>query len=1015
MAAARPAFRHCGVALLRASTDPGGLDLPLDLAGPGDTAVRQAAWLSALWERGEVRAAIEAASPALAAQVELIVSGGCRDGRQVRKAALAAGSYLLRWQRRASPFGLFAGTGLVRVGGPARAVFAGQRVVARADGAWLGDVITRLQECAGLLDRIAVTASGAVAARGSRLTAPGPVPDGAARELAPVEVSVRRTAPVQAALQAAAEPVPFGDLAARLAAQFPAAGPERTRGLLAGLVAHGMLASGLRAPMTEPDALGYACARLREAGAGGIAKAERLVRETGAVREALEQARVSGRAPGRDLAARMRALSQAGEPPVVTDTVLDLDVRVPASVAEEACSAAAVLHRVSPWPCGHPAWAAYHARFLDRYGTGAVVPLLELVADSGLGFPAGYLGSAGGQPGRMVTARDTRLLALVQQAMAGGSGEIVLTEAVIADLAGDGEVRLPSRAEIAVEVRAGSLADLDRGRFTLLVTGTPRPGSSMTGRHAGLLPVGDRQVIGATFAVCEPGTVAAQLSFAPRKRRNENVARTGRLLPAVIPVGECPPVSGDVIGLGDLAVTADEDRFRLVRLPGGELVEPRVCHALEAGTHTPPLARFLAEVTTATLPVYGGFDFGAAGRLPYLPRVRYRRTVLAPARWLLAAGDLPGPGAAAAEWDDALSAWRSRWQVPAQVAVTEADRRQPVDLAHPFHRELLRDRLRRAGQLELRETAAPEDYAWIGRAHELAVPLAVVTAGRRQVPVRRSLPSVSAGGRRVLRAEVQGHPARFDEIVAEQLPDLVAGLGPGMPAWWFRRGRRDDDSRAFLAIFVALPGPAGYSGATGAVIAWGERLRGARLASGVTLEMAQPGAGGSGCGAVPDAALAVFTADSAAAVAQAGFALRSGTDPRALAAASMAGIAAGLAGSAADGMDWMARGLPREPGTAGPGLRPLALALAEPGAVAQLPGGSGVAAAWANRARALAACRGLLAGQDDPLPFLRSLLREHQARVAGEDPAAGQVTFRLARACALRFLAAGRQEAVSCP
>jgi hypothetical protein len=50
--------------------------------------------------------------------------------------------------------------------------------------------------------------------------------------------------------------------------------------------------------------------------------------------------------------------------------------------------------------------------------------------------------------------------------------------------------------------------------------------------------------------------------------------------------------------------------------------------------------------------------------LPYLPRLRYGKTVLAPARWLLAAADLPAPTAPLPEWASALDAWRERWRVP---------------------------------------------------------------------------------------------------------------------------------------------------------------------------------------------------------------------------------------------------------------------------------------------------------------------------------------------------------------
>ena len=82
------------------------------------------------------------------------------------------------------------------------------------------------------------------------------------------------------------------------------------------------------------------------------------------------------------------------------------------------------------------------------------------------------------------------LLALVQQAVADGCEEIVLTESLIQALTvGDPtQVLLPTRAELAFQVHAPSCEAVTRGAFRLVVTGTPRPGSSMAGRFAGLLP-----------------------------------------------------------------------------------------------------------------------------------------------------------------------------------------------------------------------------------------------------------------------------------------------------------------------------------------------------------------------------------------------------------------------------------------------------------------------------------------------------------------------------------------------
>src|SRR5262249_32202012 len=109
----------------------------------------------------------------------------------------------------------------------------------------------------------------------------------------------------------------------------------------------------------------------------------------------------------------------------------------PAAVAREAEAAAAALTRLTPHPSGSPAFRDYHTRFLDRYGVGALVPVAACVnADTGLGYPAGYRDTHLETPARPLSGRDARLFALAQQAALDGSGEIVLDDRAIAELAG---------------------------------------------------------------------------------------------------------------------------------------------------------------------------------------------------------------------------------------------------------------------------------------------------------------------------------------------------------------------------------------------------------------------------------------------------------------------------------------------------------------------------------------------------------------------------------------------------
>jgi hypothetical protein len=208
--------------------------------------------------------------------------------------------------------------------------------------------------------------------------------------------------------------------------------------------------------------------------------------------------------------------------------------------------------------------------------------------------------------------------------------------------------------------------------------------------------------------------VPAQLSFPPRREHNENITRVPGLLPQVISLGEHRDADETVIGLDDLAVTADHTQLSLVRVSTGERIRPWVLHALETSVQTPPLARFLAEVSGARCGFYGLFDFGAAREMPFLPRVRYGRAVLSPAQWRLSTADLPPPDASLSTWDTALGAWRDRWQITSTVMLVEGELRLPLDLDDRCDRTLLRCRIDRdrSSRLVLRETGEHHDHAW---------------------------------------------------------------------------------------------------------------------------------------------------------------------------------------------------------------------------------------------------------------------------------------------------------------
>ncbi|WP_433496823.1 lantibiotic dehydratase [Sphaerimonospora sp. CA-214678] len=194
-------------------------------------------------------------------------------------------SYLLRWQRRATPFGLFSGVTTASVGPATAQIGAGHRALARADAEWLTMLIDHLERHPDLRPRLTVVADNAGIVRDRRFIVATRAALGA-RTPGPLrEISVRHSRPIQSVLTAAASPIRFGVLAAQLNARFPAAAPETIRALLHRLIDQGILITSLRPPMTAVDGLTHLIGALHAADAQQLPEVAALLRRLEVINE----------------------------------------------------------------------------------------------------------------------------------------------------------------------------------------------------------------------------------------------------------------------------------------------------------------------------------------------------------------------------------------------------------------------------------------------------------------------------------------------------------------------------------------------------------------------------------------------------------------------------------------------------------------------------------------------------------------------------------------------------------
>ncbi|MFI6900335.1 lantibiotic dehydratase [Nonomuraea sp. NPDC050394] len=982
-------YRPLDAVVVRATALPDAAFAPswpdlIELAG----AVTWRPWLEQTLATPGFAAALEHASPVLAERARAMCAGADLPETAQRRAVLSVLRYRLRATGRATPFGRWAGITAAGLGDAAKVRFGAEhQPYPRAGAGWMAEVITELETDPRLRRHLLVRANNLIREHDDRAIlayTPGHTPDGA-----PVTATVRLTPPIRAALEWARRPIQWGELADRLATEAPGGTAEAAGKLVAAMVRQRFLLTSLRPPMAESDPLGHLLAHLRAAPAQGTSPAAAL-------------------------------------PETATDLHLDADVCLPHAVADEAAAAATALVRLARRLHLSPGWTHWHSAFLDRYGPRALVPVADAVdAGTGLGYPADYLDSASAAPTVVLTDRDRRLLALAQQAALYRQREIVLDDATLNSLApqpAEGAPTIQPSTELTVHLAASSEQALSDGDFQLTVLGVSRAAGTSVGRFLPLLGAEDRERLRGVYTglpAAVAGALPVQISAPPLHTRTQNVARVPRVLAHLLPVGEFHQDGDEVIALEDLAVTADAHRLYLVSLSRRRVLAPMLFNAVDLHRHTHPLARFLAEIGAALASPCAGFDWGAAAGLPFLPAVRYGKTILAPARWRLDAGDLPGPDAPWPQWQDALARWRELVGAPARLAVAEGDRVLRLDLAVPAHRALLRAHLQRTTTALLTACPAPDANGWAGgHTAEVVIPLAATIpptpappwlATPIASPVRVREHGHLPGGRERFSLLLYGHPDQQSAILARHLPRLLADLdesGLRARSWFLRY--HDPSHGHHLRLRVTVP--AGAFAAVAARLAeWQRSLRTAGLLTRTVWDTYFPEVARFGGPAALDAAEDVFATDSASALAQLQAAnARGGPDLRAVTAASMLDLAIGLLGEPGAAMRWLI--VNTCPSSAAPGraLYEQAVALAhphDPAARTALPYGGDLAAAWARRRDRLADYRHAL---PDPAALLPDLLHLHHARSAGLDPDREALCLHLARAAALSWSARTR-------
>nr|UBK24780.1 McmL [Thermoactinomyces sp.] len=614
--------------------------------------------------------------------------------------------YALRMSSRPTPFGLFAGMATGKLTEKTEWMVeerAKHRKQARIDMGWLLQWIEELERRREVVKQLTLKTNPTITlSRAKYYVAVTTFNRGQEKEQ-DNRTYLRATKELETTFALAKQGLPFPLLLEELQVSFPQAPDAKIESFIHKLIEEEFLLTSLRPVLSQTDPLPLLWRQLKSL-VGVEEEVESLAKITDGLSNYHQQFIGNDPLSLQPVERAANSLFPVNRLPLHVDLKLTMkEFALHRRVGEEVAAAAECLWRLGVLDRGKPHLHAYHQEFIEKYGTDCEVPVLELLDEHiGLGAPAGYHFPKShrkeGRKGKISERRDSLLRDLVLTAVRRGDPEIVIDDSIIEELAACSPhmETAPHSMELIAEVLASSPQAIDAGEYLLILS-----------PHMGTLAAG--QTFGRFFHLCEP---EVQASFVELNREEEEsnphrcytelryLPENGRYANVFL----CPPVRkrelalnsstscvSNEVPLEEIVVGATSERLYLKLKEKEQEVILDVPHSINLAT-TPNLFRFLSEVSRQQTRDFLPLSLGSIDKWPYLPRLRYRRTILRPARWRLSQS-LWEEGISLGEWKAQLANWQQEWSVPRYVYLGEEDQRLLLDLTCDDHLQLLQEEL----------------------------------------------------------------------------------------------------------------------------------------------------------------------------------------------------------------------------------------------------------------------------------------------------------------------------------
>jgi thiopeptide-type bacteriocin biosynthesis protein len=495
--------------------------------------------------------------------------------------------------------------------------------------------------------------------------------------------------------------------------------------------------------------------------------------------------------------------------------------QISTNVTDELLKAIRFLSRIAPAP-SHYNLGKFIEAFEKRYESQEIPLLVVLDADTGIGYPANEQAQAdnapliraiqlGGEPQAETSSYSLTkwykfLLGKYHEAINNKIPEIELTDSEIQplEITNAEDPNTPDSVYTLCSILAASGSECDSGNFLIYHEATGGPSAAnLIGRFCYLdeeLTRLTRELLRQEEAAL-PDALFAEILHIPQARL-ANISMRPVLRNYEIPILTRPSVEENhTIPLHDLMVSVKNGRVFLRSKRLNKEVIPRLTTAHNFAINPVPHYHFLCDLQFQGLTRSLTWDWGLLNELSYVPRVRYRKTILAKARWRISTKDIFVQTAASeTEMEHALRQHFLKRQIPNRVTISQGDNQLLVDIENNACLKILIKDLKKFQTIDIHECLFSEKNLLVtsaegGYTNEVIIPWTrqikpqTKTNRHTAAPIKIAVQRTFLPGDRWHYVKIYCGVKTADKILVDVVSPIAEGLSANnkIDKWFFIR------------------------------------------------------------------------------------------------------------------------------------------------------------------------------------------------------------------------------------